>query len=110
MSDARADTARKIKPASGPKTPRGRKRHKPYRRNALYSLAAEYKKRHSQATAQDAWRHFAGLVGMSTVLIAFDSTADTLAYVPDPGRVSSRIVTRRTFFNQWYRIPRGDTR
>lgn len=101
-------TDKKTKPASGPGKTKARKRRgterKAYERNSLYTLAAEFKRRHPLATAQDAWRHFAGLVGVSTVLIAYDAAVDVLTYAPDPGRVNLRTVTRRTFFNQWYRI------
>ena len=98
----------KTKPASGPKKARGGKRratHKPYERNALYSLAAEFKKRHPQATALEAWRHFAELVGMSTVLIAYDSTADALTYAPDPERFGTRQIKRRSFEQGYYKLP-----
>jgi hypothetical protein len=99
----------KAKPASGPQKAILRKgRHtapKPYERNSLYSLAAEFKRRHPLATAQDAWRHFAGLVGISTVLIAHDATADVLTYAPDPERYGIRQIKRRSFEQGYYKLP-----
>jgi hypothetical protein len=108
MSDAHADIAGKAKPASGPGKAAARKRRgterKAYERNSLYTLAAEFKQRNPLATAQDAWRHFAGLVGISTVLVAFDSTADVLTYAPDPERFGARQIKRRSFERGYYRL------
>ncbi len=108
MSNAHADIAGTAKPASGPKRTATRKRRrnerKAYERNSLYTLAAEFKRRHPQATAQDAWRHFAGLVGISTVLIAYDSGADVLTYAPDPERFGTRQIRRRSFEQGYYKL------
>ncbi|MBK7014959.1 MAG: hypothetical protein IPH39_05120 [Sulfuritalea sp.] len=71
MSDAHADIATTTKPASGPKEAIAKRKpatkrvrsYRPRRRNDLYALASEFKRRHPKAPAQDAWRHFVGLVG-----------------------------------------------
>jgi hypothetical protein len=98
----------KTKPASGPIKAIIKKRraakHKPYERNSLYTMAAEFKRRHPLATALEAWRHFAGLVGISTVLIAHDAVADVLTYVPDPERYGTRQIKRRSFEQGYYGI------
>lgn len=97
------------KRASGPKKATARKRReakrKVYERNSLYQLAAEFKRRHPRATAPDAWRHFAGLCGMSTVLIAYDAAADVLTYAPDPERFGTRQIKRRSFERGYYKLP-----
>lgn len=102
-------TAKKSEPASGPGKAKTRKRRgaerKAYERNSLYTLAAAFKRRHPLATAQDAWRHFAGLVGVSTVLIAYDATADALSYAPDPERFGTRQIKRRSFEQGYYKLP-----
>lgn len=107
MSDEHPTTS-KEKPASGPKRATTRKRRlnerKAYTRNSLYTLAAEYKKRHPQATAQEVWRHFVGLVGVSSVLLAYDSTGDMLTYAPDPDRYGSREIKRRSFEQGYYKL------
>lgn len=101
-------TAKKTKPASKPGKTKARKRRgterKAYERNSLYTLASAFKRRNPLATAQDAWRHFAGLVGMSTVLIAYDSTANALTYAPDPERFDTRQIKRRSFERSYYRL------
>jgi hypothetical protein len=104
MSKEYRGITKKAKPASGPKNGTARKQQKVYERNSLYTLAAEYKKRHPLATAQDAWRHFCGLVGMSVVLVAYDSTADVLTYAPDPDRFGTRQIKRRSFEQGYYRL------
>jgi hypothetical protein len=92
---------RKTQPASGPK----RARLKPHKRNALYTLAAEFKARNPLATAAGAWKHFTGLVGMSTVLIAYDAAADVLTYAPDIERYGTRQIKRRSFERGYYKLP-----
>ena len=102
-------TTKKTKPASGPGKTKARKRRgterKAYERNSLYTLAAEFKRRHPLTTAQEAWRHFAGLVGVSTVLIAYDATTDALSYAPDPERFGTRQIKRRSFEQGYYKLP-----
>lgn len=109
MNAEHPSSTNEVKPASGPKKATTRKRRKnarkAYERNSLYTLAAEFKRRHPLATAYEAWRHFAGLVGISTVLIAYDSTADVLTYAPDPERFATRQIKRRSFEQGYYKLP-----
>lgn len=97
MSKEYRGITRKLTHAKGPR--------KPYERNALYSLAAEFKRRHPLATALDAWRHFAGLAGISTMVLAYDPAADSLTYAPDPERYGSRKIKRRSFEQGYYKLP-----
>lgn len=95
--------------ASGPKNAIARKRTarlRPKQRNALYQLATEFRRRHPQATAADAWRHFIAVAatGCHDVCIRHDAERDALEYLPDPDRRSARTVVRRTFFNQWFKL------
>lgn len=109
MTTEYPSTAKKTKPTSGPGKAKTRKRRgterKAYERNSLYALAAEFKRRNPLATAQDAWRHFVGLVGISTVLTAYDAAADVLTYAPDSVRYGVREVKRRSFEQAYYKLP-----
>lgn len=97
MSKEYQGITRNRKPAKGQK--------KPYERNALYSAAIEFKRRHPLATALEAWRHFAGLAGISTMVLAYDHAADSLTYAPDSRRYGSREIKRRSFEQGYYRLP-----
>lgn len=74
--------------------------------NALYGLAAEYKRRHPQATAAEAWRHFCGVAatGAHDVALSHDSDADVLTYRPNTGRFDVRTIKRRSFEQGYYRL------
>lgn len=105
-----ASVSPEVKPASGPKKALAKRNRVTKRvfkqRNALYKLAAEFKRRHPEATAAEAWQHFCAVAGTGAhdVVLRHDAAADKLEYLPDPERRSVRTVTRRTFFNQWYRL------
>lgn len=106
------------KPVSGPenasagkklatrRVPAARKGYNPRARNALYALAAEFKRHQPRATAREAWEHFTAIAnsGAHHILLAHDSAADTLSYRPDAGKFAVAVVSRRGFEQQWYRI------
>lgn len=81
-------------------------KRQPHPRNQFYQLATEFKQRHPQATAMDAWRHFCAVAGTGChdVVLRHDAVLDALEYLHEFDRRSTRTVTRRTFFNQWYRL------
>ena len=101
---------RGTKPTKCPNTDVGERkrapRRRPKQRNALYCLAAEFKRLHPGATAASAWAHFTALVGMDVTLIGYDAKRDALEYLPDLDRRSTRTVVRKTFFNQWFKLTR----
>lgn len=75
-------------------------------RNALYTLATEFRRRHPQATAAAAWGHFIAVAatGCHDVCLRHDAERDALEYAPDPDRIGTRTVTRRGFEQQYYRL------
>lgn len=75
-------------------------------RNALYTLAAEFKRRHPKATAADAWRNIVAVAGLGVhdVLIAHDHDTGTLTYRPDPGRFETREIRKATFYRGFLRM------
>lgn len=116
MSECQGTTATR-KPAKRPKkglTKRNRsttrlRRPKGYvekKRNALYQLAAELKRRQPEMTAGAAWAHFTAIatLGADETLLAFDPLADRLEYRPDQERMATRWIGRRSFEQQWYRV------
>lgn len=74
--------------------------------NALYSLAAEYKRRHPQATPREAWAHFCAIavMGAEDVLLSRDPVADVLSYRPDAERVAVRTIKRRSFERRYIEL------
>lgn len=74
--------------------------------NALYRLATEFKRRHPQATACEAWAHFCGVAstGAHNVVLAHDSFTGTITYRPNTGRFETRTIKQRSFEQGWYRI------
>ena len=96
------------KPAKRPNKALGKedrsrsKRH----RNALYTLAAEFRRRHPQATAATAWAHFIAVAatGCHEVCLRYDAARDSLEYAANPDRLGTRTVTRRGFAQQYYRL------
>lgn len=112
MNDLHADITSKTKPDRGPekaiaKRKPAKKRVRGYvarRRNDLYALAGEFKKRHPQATGADAWRHFAGLAGMSSVVMSYSAVLDVIEYAPDGERWGTRRVKRESFERHYYKL------
>lgn len=106
------------KPASGQKNAlaerkpaskrvlKSRNGYTPRARNALYALAAEFKRHQPQATAREAWEHFTAIAnsGVHQILLAHDPVAGTLSYHPDAEKFAVAVVSRRGFEQQWYRI------
>lgn len=90
----------------GRATSKRRRGYQPRARNALYQLAAEFKRNQPKATAEEAWQHFIEIArsGGSDVLLEFDGTAGVLTYAPDPERFEARMVKRRSFEQQYYRL------
>lgn len=108
MSDAHADIAGKAKPASAPrkatKLVRG---YRPRRRNDLYALAGEFRRRHPKATGADAWAHFAGLAGMSAVVLSYSAPLDVIEYAPDGDRWGTRRLKRESFERRYRTLSDG---
>lgn len=79
--------------------------YRPRSRNALYTLASEFKKNQPKATAADAWAHFADLAaaGHHPVLVAFDPAAG-LSYHRDHEKLAVTTVKRRSFEQVFYRL------
>lgn len=90
------------------KQTRGRRKkgYCPRQRNALYQLAAEFRRRHPDATAAEAWRHFTTIAATEAhdVALAHDPVTDILIYRPDPGRFDTREIRWRSFQQQFYRL------
>ena len=115
MNDAHADITGKAKPASGPekaiaKKKPATKRVRGYvarRRNDLYALAGEFKRRHPQATGVEAWAHFAGLAGMSSVVLSYSAALDVIEYAPAGDRWGTRRIKRESFERRYRTIPGG---
>jgi hypothetical protein len=74
-------------------------------RNGLYTLAAEYRRRHPKATATDAWRHFVAVasLGDDQVLRSYDGNSGRIEYAPRTDSHATRTVTQKTFANLWAR-------
>lgn len=75
-------------------------------RNALYRLAAEFKRRHPKATAKEAWSNLCAIaaLGVHEVLISHNAAADVLSYRPDKGKIGVRELRRRSFEQRYYSI------
>lgn len=84
----------------------GPKGYRPRARNSLYALAAEYKRRHPQATAAEAWKHFAVVADIccGDVVVRYDGGLDILTYLPDPDRRTTRTVKKRSFEQRYYSL------
>lgn len=76
------------------------------RRNALYEVATEYKRRHPQATPREAWAHFCAIadLGADDALLSRDAAADVLSYRPDVERVAVRTIKRRSFERRYIEL------
>lgn len=104
------DSAERGKRASGTKNGQGNENRStvraPRQRNALYTLAAEFKFRHPKATAADAWRHLVNVaaIGAHPTVIAHDPDAGTLTYRPDLGRFETREIRKATFYRGFQRM------
>lgn len=114
MSTEYQDSPERGKRASGPKKGQEKRNrltkrvsgYRPKARNALYQIAAEFKRRHPKATAADAWRNMVAIAGLGVhdVLIAHDPDAGTLTYRPDPGRFETREIRKATFYRGFQRM------
>ena len=107
-----ADTATKTKPASGQKMAIAKRKpktkvrgYRPRRRNDLYALAGEFRRRHPKATGAEAWAHFAGLAGMSAVVLSYSAPLDVIEYAPDGERWGTRRIKRESFERRYRTIP-----
>lgn len=112
-TEYQGSTAKK-KPASGPK--KGQEKpsrstmrvsgYRPRARNALYQLAAEYKRRHPKATAGEAWRHLIAVAATSAhqVVLAHDPAADALEYRPDTAKIATRSIKFASFASRLSRL------
>jgi hypothetical protein len=108
------DSPKQKKPASGPKNgPAKRNRstkrlsgYRPKARNALYQLAAEFKRRHPRATAADAWRHLIAVAatGAHPIIVAHDRAADVLEYRPDIEKIATRSIKFASFASRLSRL------
>lgn len=115
MSDAHADTATKTKFSSGPKKAIAKRKpatkraqgYRPRRRNDLYALAGEFRRRHPKATGAEAWAHFAGLAGMSAVVLSYSAPLDAIEYAPDGERWGTRRIKRESFERRYRTLPGG---
>jgi hypothetical protein len=85
---------------------RRRKGYVPQRRNALYRLAAEFKRNQPLATAATAWQHFTAIAqaGCHDVLLGYNAAADELTYVPDVERLATKTVKHRCFAVHYHRL------
>lgn len=93
----------KNSPARGIRSTKRVSGYRPKAKNALYRIAAEFKRRHPKATAGDAWRHLASVaaIGGHEVVISSDPAAGILTYRPDPGRFEMRTIKRDSFDRRW---------
>lgn len=89
--------------STGTKKMRQRAGYRERARNALYTLAAEFKRRHPKATAKEAWCNLIAVAetGAHDVLVAHDSAAGVLTYRPDRGRFETRTIKRESFDRRW---------
>lgn len=96
----------KISPAKGVRTTKRVSGYRPKARNALYQIAAEFKRRHPKATAGDAWRHLIAVAatGAHPVIIAHDPVADALAYRPDVEKIATRSIRFASFASRLSRL------
>lgn len=111
MSTEYQDSPEQKKRASGPKKGQEKRNrltkrvsgYRPKARNALYQIAAEYKRRHPKATARDAWNNLCAIahLGAHDVLTGHDPSADVLSYRPDLEKIGTRELKWRSF-QQWY--------
>ena len=105
-------TTSTAKPASSPKKAIAKKKpatkrvrgYIPRRRNDLYVLVGEFKKRHPRATGAEAWAHFAGLAGMSAVVLSYSAVLDVIEYAPDGERWGTRRIKRESFERHYYKL------
>jgi len=75
------------------------------KRNALYSLLAQYLVNQPAVKPRHAWAHFAGLAEngfMPDVLIGFDG--QTIELKPDPERLRTKRINRAAFVRQFANI------
>ena len=96
----------KSSPAKGKQSTKRVSGYRSRARNALYTLAAEYKRRHPKATARDAWNNLCAVAGLGVhdVLIAHDPDAGTLTYRPDPVKFVTREIRKATFYRGFQRM------
>lgn len=96
----------KNSPAKGKRLTKRVSGYRPKARNALYQIAAEFKRRHPKATAGDAWRHLIAVAatGAHPVIIAHDPVADALAYRPDVGKIAMRSIKFASFASRLSRL------
>jgi hypothetical protein len=73
----------------------------------LYALAAEFKRRHPKATGADAWAHFAGLAGLSSVVLSYSAALAVIEYAPDADRWGTRQIKRDSFLRRYRTLTDG---
>ncbi len=114
MSTEYQDSPEKKKRASGPKKGQEKRNrltkrvsgYRPRARNALYTLVAEYGRRHPKATAAEAWRHLIAVAatGAHPVVVAHDPVADALVYWPDVEKIATRSIKFASFASRLSRL------
>lgn len=114
MSTEYQDSPERGKRASGPKKGQEKRNrltkrvsgYRPKARNALYQIAAEFKRRHPKATAADAWRNLIAVAatGAHPVVVAHDTVADALVYRPDVEKIATRSIKFASFASRLSRL------